>query len=120
MSYEDAMSTIREWIDMTAEVLADHGRAYKFTLRSDKLFRNALESYEANCTEPYKPDQIGKNEFAIWEKQASRSDNHCIQSQTIKAGLKAWVANYACMSRKTSGQTKRISKFIAKLTNPYC
>ena len=119
MSYEDAMSTIREWIDMTTEVLeeAEHGRAYKFDVRMHKLLRNALESYDANCTTPYNVDRIGKNEFAIWEKQATRSSDVCVQATTVKSGLNAWVEIYACMDKK---QTHRVSKFIGKVTNPYC
>jgi len=122
MSYEEAMSTIREWIDMTAEVLkeAEDGRAYKFDVRMHKLLRNALGSYNNNCTTPYNSDLIGKNEFAIWEKQAARSNDVCVQATTVKAGLNAWVANYACMDKKNKKQTHRVSKFIEKVTNPYC
>lgn len=122
MSYENAMSTIREWIDMTTEVLeeAEHGRAYKFDVRMHKLLRNALGSYDANCTTPYDFDRIGKNEFAIWEKQATRSSDVCVQATTVKAGLNAWVDNYACMDKKNKKQTHRVSKFIGKVTNPYC
>lgn len=122
MSYEDAMLTIQEWIDMTTEVLeiADHGRAYKFDVRMHKLLRNALESYDVNCTIPYDSEKIGENDFAIWEKQANRSDDVCDQATTVKAGLNAWVDNYACMDKKNRRQTHRVSKFIEKVTNPYC
>ncbi|CAG5108306.1 Oidioi.mRNA.OKI2018_I69.chr1.g3733.t1.cds [Oikopleura dioica] len=120
MSYDKAIGTIQEWIDITYEVVADHGRAGKFQIRTDKLLRNALRSYEVNCTAPYDAERIGKNDFAIWEKQAVRSEDHCTQTETIKAGLYAWVDNYACMSKKTSRQTKRVTKFIGKMTNPYC
>ena len=122
MSYEDAMLTIQEWIDMTTEVLeiADHGRAYKFDVRMHKLLRNALESYDVNCTIPYDSEKIGENDFAIWEKQANRSDDVCDQATTVKAGLNAWVDNYACMDKNNKRQTKRVSKFIQKITNPYC
>jgi len=122
MSYENAMSTIREWIDMTTEVLeeAEHGRAYKFDVRMHKLLRNALGSYDVNCTTPYDFDRIGKNEFAIWEKQATRSSDVCVQATTVKSGLNAWVENYACMDKKNKKQTHRVSKFIEKVTNPYC
>ena len=100
MSYDDAMASIREWIDITSEVVNDHGRAGKFRIRTDKLLRNALESHEVDCTAPYNADRIGKNDFAIWEKQAVRSEDPCTQSKTIKAGLYEWVVNYACMSKK--------------------
>jgi hypothetical protein len=122
MSYEDAMSTIREWIDMTTDVLeeAEHGRAYKYELRMHKLLRNALQSHDANCTKPYNVDRIGKNQFAIWEKQATRSADVCVQATTVKAGLNMWVDNYACMDKKNKRQTHRVSKFIEKVTNPYC
>ncbi|CAG5091605.1 Oidioi.mRNA.OKI2018_I69.PAR.g13160.t1.cds [Oikopleura dioica] len=120
MSYDEAMSTIQDWIEMTGQVLADHERAGKFQIRTDKLLRNALRSYDANCTIPYDAHLIGKNDFAVWEKQAVRSEDHCIQVSTARAGLKAWVDNYACMSKKTSRQTKRVTKFIGKIANPYC
>jgi hypothetical protein len=122
MSYEDAMSTIREWIDMTTDVLeeAEHGRVYKYELRMHKLLRNALQSHDANCTKPYNFNRIGKNQFAIWEKQATRSADVCVQATTVKAGLNAWVDNYACMDKKNKRQTNRVSKFIEKVTNPYC
>ena len=120
MPFNEAMETIEEWIDVTSDVLAKHGRAYKFEVRMSKLTRNALHSYDVNCTTAYNEDKIGKNEFAIWEKQATLSEDVCVQATTIKTGLNAWVDNYACMDKKNSRETKRVAKFIEKVTNPYC
>jgi len=122
MHYEESITVTKDWIDMTSAVLelANHDRAGKFDNRVHKLLRNALESYNADCSKPYNSDKFEKNDFAVWEKYASRSDNVCDQATIVKAGLSAWVDNYACMDKNNKRQTKRVSKFIEKITNPYC
>ena len=122
MAYEKATMVVKDWIEMTTEVLeqANHDRAGKFDNRMHKLLRNALDSYDADCTKPYDSEKFGNNDFAVWEKYATRSDDVCEQTTTVKAGLNAWVENYACMDKKNKRQTKRVSKFIEKITNPYC
>ena len=122
MPYEDAILLIEEWIDMTTEILetADHDRVGKFDNRMHKLLRNALQSHDTNCVTPYNTKKFGKNDFAVWEREATQSDDVCEQTTTIQAGLYAWVDNYACMDKNSKRQTKRVSKFIEKITNPYC
>ena len=49
MKYPDAVRTLQDWIAMTSDVLADHSRLEKFTLRTGKLARNALNSIDSDC-----------------------------------------------------------------------
>ncbi|CAG5104898.1 Oidioi.mRNA.OKI2018_I69.chr1.g1650.t1.cds [Oikopleura dioica] len=120
MSGEDALATLEQWINMTAEVIDDHPRVGKFRIRIYKLIRNAITSLDANCISPYNQEKYGKNDFAIWIKQATKSDDHCTQTSRLKDGLYSWVDNYACSDTRSRRQTHRIHKFIEKITNPYC
>ena len=122
MPYEEAIRVIQDWIGMTSEVLelAKHDRAGKFDNRAHKLQRNALKSYKVDCSAPFSPVTIGQNHFGVWEKDATRSADVCEQTTTMKAGLNAWVINYACNDESNKRKAKRVAKFTEKLTNPYC
>ena len=68
----------------------------------------------------YNAEKYQGNDFSIWDRDHDRSDDYCTQTTQMKEGFQAFIDNYSCKDGKKAKQVKRVSKFIQKITNPYC